>query len=79
MPGEPISPAFHELLGRALTDKDFRAKLYNEQDLALSEYDLNDTDRAAISRLSAEQLEEHASKLGGKSAMTIKVVISKSF
>ena len=73
------SPALTELLGKALTDKEFRANLAAERETVIRKFDLTKADIAFLKKISAEQLEAQAQRLGGRAAWTIKIVISKSF
>tara|TARA_R110002096_G_scaffold36454_8_gene101825 strand:+ start:624 stop:1001 length:378 start_codon:yes stop_codon:yes gene_type:complete len=73
-------PGLSALLGRALTDEKFRGDLFELRDKILVDYDLSSRDLDALTRLDPETLEEQARRLGGGvNALTIKVVISKSF
>ncbi|MEK6279023.1 MAG: Os1348 family NHLP clan protein [Acidobacteriota bacterium] len=74
-----ISDNFAELVGRALTDKDFRQSLFKDRTKATRGFALTKNDRSALDRLTPEVLESQAARLGGRAALTIKVVISKSF
>ena len=77
--GGGASNGFSELIGRALTDKDFRASLYTKRDAALKGYSLTKADRAALDQLPREELENQAKLLGNRSALTIKIVIRVRF
>lgn len=68
-----------ELLGRALTDNELREKLLKDPDAIAKRFDLAAKDVEAIGKLDPETLEEAAGKLAGRTDLTIKVVISKSF
>ncbi len=78
--GSPEKPGLSALLGRALTDDKFRGDLFRLRDKTLGGYDLSARDLDALSRLDRKTLEDQAKRLGGGvNALTIKVVISKSF
>ena len=74
-----VSDNFTELVGRALTDKDFRRTLFANRTKATRGFGLTKVDRAALDRLTPEVLESQAARLGGRASLTVKVVISKSF
>lgn len=74
-----VSDSFNELIGRALTDKDFRTQLFDDRKGATRGVKLTKVDKAALERLTPDVLESQAARLGGRAALTIKVVISKSF
>lgn len=75
------SPGLTELLGRAITDADFRELLYQERAGAVSQYRLTDTDLKALDNLSRETLEEHAQQFaqGRPTEITIMIVIRVRF
>jgi hypothetical protein len=73
------SNGFSELIGRALTDREFRGALYSRRESALKGYNLTKADRAALEQLPREELENQAKLLGNRSALTIKVVIRVRF
>ncbi len=77
--GVGVGNGFSELIGRALTDRDFRAALYSRRESAVKGYKLTKADRAALEQLPREELENQAKLLGNRSALTIKVVIRVRF
>lgn len=76
-----VSPGFTELLGRALTDADFREALYRDQEAAVRDYRLTEADLVALQKLDRESLEEHARQFaaGGATELTIGIVIRIRF
>ena len=77
--GLQASAGFTELLGRALTDTEFRDELFRDRSKVVRRFRLSKADLATLDSLTKRQLEEQAGRLGGRAAITIKVVISKSF
>lgn len=73
------SAGLTELIGRALTDEEFRQRLYEDRQSTIADFELTRTDLKALDELSIDELEEQAARLGGRASITIKVVISKSF
>src|SRR4030095_555429 len=73
------SPALTELLGKALTDKEFRARLATEQKAATSGFNLTKSDLKVLNRITPDQLEEQAKRLAGRVGLMIKIVITKRF
>jgi hypothetical protein len=76
---DSVSDSFNELVGRALTDKDFRALLFSNQAKATRGFKLTSVDKEALKRLTVDNLESQAERLGNRAAITIKVVIRKKF
>jgi hypothetical protein len=76
---DSVSDSFNELIGRALTDKEFRALLFANQAKATRGFKLTSVDREALKRLTVDNLESQAERLGNRAAITIKVVIRKKF
>ena len=76
-----VSPGLTELLGRALTDVDFRESLYRDRETAVREYSLTETDLRALQNLDRETLEEHARQFaeGSATELTISIVIRIRF
>jgi hypothetical protein len=68
-----------ELIGRALTDKEFRQRLFDDRKAALRGVSLSAADQEALDSLTREDLDRHAALMGDKTALTIKVVIKKKF
>jgi hypothetical protein len=77
--GDSVSDSFNELIGRALTDNEFRALLFSNQAKATRGFKLTSVDREALKRLTVDNLESQAERLGNRAAITIKVVIRKKF
>jgi hypothetical protein len=75
------SPGLTELLGRALTDDEFRERLFSDQAAATREFQLTETDRAALEDLDRAMLDREAGKLaaGSASALAISIVIKIKF
>ena len=75
------SPALIEVLGRAVTDDQFREKLYSDQEGATQGYMLTDIDREALANLPKEELDNQAQRFGSASAtgLTIGIYIKGSF
>ena|ERR1051325_2432784 len=74
-----VSDSFNELIGRALTDKEFRKELFANQARATRGFKLTSVDREALKRLTPAMLESQAERFGNRAAITIKVVIRKKF
>ena len=68
-----------ELIGRALTDKEMRKRLFEDQERLAAEFDLPEKDIEALSVLDPVKFEDAAERLVGRAEWTIKVVIKKSF
>jgi hypothetical protein len=76
---DSVSDSFNELIGRALTDSEFRSLLFSDQAKATRGFKLTSVDREALKRLTVDNLESQAERLGNRAAITIKVVIRKKF
>jgi hypothetical protein len=74
-----VSDSFNELLGRALTDKEFRNTLFTNRAQATKGFRLTAVDRDALDRLTPDVLESQAERLGNRAALAIRVVIKKKF
>jgi len=74
-----VSDSFNELIGRALTDREFRGSLFSDQARATRGSKLTAVDREALKRLTPAMLEGQAERFGNRAAITIKVVIRKKF
>jgi hypothetical protein len=70
---------FLEVVGRALTDEQFRELLYTDRAAATKEYTLTQADREALDRLPRQDLEEQAEVLAHTTDLTISIKISVSF
>lgn len=81
MDASNASPGLTELLGRALTDTEFRDLLYSDRDAAVRDYQLSETDLQALQNLSREALDEHAQQFaeGSATEITIAIVIRVRF
>jgi hypothetical protein len=73
------SAGLTELIGHALADQDFRERLFTDREALLRDYELTERDREALERLSRDELEQQAERLGGRASITIKIAITKSF
>jgi hypothetical protein len=78
--GRP-SQGLTELIGRALTDRDFRESLFRDRAKAVERYELSPADLEALDHLSRETLEEHARQFseGDALALTIGIFIRIKF
>jgi len=74
-----VSSAFLELVGRALTDDQFRELLYNDRSAAVADYDLTEADEEALDQLTREKLEEQAEVLTHSSQVAISIVVRVKF
>jgi len=75
---QPVSPAFTEIIGRALTDEDFRTRLFEDRTAALEGHQLADkrlggarqhparAARGAGSPLRPRWCHRHAGRRGGQ-------------
>src|SRR6266699_6425896 len=81
-PAKPSpSSGLSEVIGKALTDKEFRTTLFKNRPSALRGYRLSKGDRSALDSLTEKDIEEHAAQLGAGASpqWTIKIVITKHF
>jgi len=76
---EGVSPAFMELVGRAITDEQFRDRLYSDRQTAIADYQLTDVDEAALEDLTREKLEEQAEVMTHASQISISIKITYHF
>jgi hypothetical protein len=76
---EVVSQQFLELVGRALTDKEFRDLLYSDREAATKEYSLTAVDEQALDEMSEERLEDHAEVMTHEANVTISIKISVKF
>ena len=58
--------AVSQIIGRAVTDDEFRALLFANPDQALKGYELTDDEIAALSDLKQEDLEDFSTKLDSR-------------
>jgi hypothetical protein len=70
---------FLEVVGRALTDDQFRELLYTDRAEATKSYTLTQADQDALDRLPRQDLEQQAEVLAHTSDLAISVKISISF
>jgi hypothetical protein len=73
---EGVSPAFTQIVGRALTDPSFRSRLFEDRQAALEGFTLAPTDIEALDSLPRQQLEEEAVKFERGSAVATTVGVS---
>jgi hypothetical protein len=64
-----------EVIGRALTDKEFRDLLFNNRSKAIQGFRLSRGDRESLERLSREEIEAEAERLGDRTSLVMRVVI----
>ncbi len=74
-----VSPAFLELVGRALTDVDFRDLLYSDREAATREYSLTEIDEQSLDELTRERLEEQAEVMTHATNVAISVTVKGTF
>jgi hypothetical protein len=74
-----VSDSFTELIGRALTDKEFRSTLFSNRARATRGYKLTSADREALERVTPDLLENQAERLGNRASLAIMVVVKKKF
>lgn len=74
-----VSDSFNELIGRALTDREYRDTLFSNRARATKGYKLTAVDREALDRLTPDLLESQAQRLGNRASLAIMVVIKKKF
>jgi hypothetical protein len=75
-----VSQQFLELVGRALTDEEFRDLLYSDREAATSEYSLTAIDEEALNEMTRERLEDHVEVMThAASNVTISIKISVKF
>lgn len=58
--------AVSKVIGRAVTDAEFRALLFSDPDQALKDYDLTDDEVDALKNLKQEDLEDFSTKLDSR-------------
>jgi hypothetical protein len=71
-----VSPAFTQIVGRALTDSGFRQRLFDDRDAALEGFTLAPADIEALDSIPREQLEDEAQKFERGSAVATTVGVS---
>jgi hypothetical protein len=76
-----VSQGFTEVIGRALIDKDFRTRLYEDREAALKGLPLAPADLEALEQVPQKELEQHAERFeqGSATALTISVAIKGHF
>ncbi|GAA5118988.1 hypothetical protein GCM10023320_24000 [Pseudonocardia adelaidensis] len=79
--GSEPSRGFTELIGRALTDEQFRDSMFRDRAAVVEPFALTPTDLEALDSLSRETLDEHARQFaeGNATALTISIVIRIRF
>jgi hypothetical protein len=77
--GDKPSRGLIALLGKALTDKDLRSKLFADPDAPAREFDLSEPDAEAIKKLEAAKFEHAATQLARRPDITVKVQVTKRF
>jgi hypothetical protein len=80
-PSQTPSPSLEELLGRALTDDEFRNRLYDDREQAIKDYKLTASDLAALDNLPRDELENYAQRFAahGAPALTIMIFVRVKF
>ena len=75
------SEGLTELIGRALTDRQFREALYQDRAKTIERYQLTPADLEALDNLSREMLDEHARRFeaGSAAGLTISIFIKGKF
>ncbi len=58
--------AVSQIIGRAVTDADFRETLFSNPEQALQGYDLTEDDKEALKNLKQEDLEDFSTKLDSR-------------
>jgi hypothetical protein len=58
--------AVSQIIGRAVTDAEFRALLFSNPDQALQGYDVSDDEIEALKNLKQEDLEDFSTKLDSR-------------
>ena len=58
--------AVSQIIGRAVTDAEFRKALFSNPEQALQGYDLTEDDKEALKNLKQEDLEDFATKLDSR-------------
>jgi hypothetical protein len=71
-----VSPQFLELVGRALTDTEFRDLLYSDREAATSGYTLTDVDEQSLDEMTRERLEEHVEVMTHTTSTAVSVGIT---
>ncbi|PYS90787.1 MAG: hypothetical protein DMF64_14025 [Acidobacteria bacterium] len=74
-----VSPALQELIGRAITDRDFRKALFADREKATRGYKLTPIDRESLNRIRPADLEQQAAMMANKVNITIMVKITIHF
>jgi hypothetical protein len=74
-----ISPALQELIGRAITDAEFRNTLFKDRARATKGYKLSKIDQDTLAKLTPQQIEEQAQVFAKKMEIYIFVKITIHF
>lgn len=76
---QSVSSDFLELVGRALTDEQYRDLLYSDREAAVEDYRLTEIDNEALDQLTRDKLEEQAEVLTHSSQISISIVVRVKF
>jgi hypothetical protein len=79
MAADKPSDGLIALLGKALTDKDLRAKLFADPDATAREFQLSEPDAEAIKKLEPKKFEHAAGELANRPNIAVKVQVTKRF
>lgn len=73
---EPGRAGLTELLARALTDSQFREKLFSDREAAVQEYQLSQGDLEAVAHLDRKEIDQQAQSLahGASSRAGVRLV-----
>lgn len=74
-----ISPALQEVIGRAITDAEFRKLLFQDRARAIKGFKLTKIDLSALDKLTPKQIEEQAQVFAKKMEIYIFVKITIHF
>jgi hypothetical protein len=77
--GDKPGRGLTELLGKALTDKEMRSKLFADPDGTARAFNLSGQDTEALKKLDSAKFEHAATQLASRQEWTVKVVVSKKF
>jgi hypothetical protein len=61
-----VQDAVSQIIGRAVTDPEFRDLLFSNPEQALQDYELSDDEVEALKNLKQEDLEDFSAKLGSR-------------
>ena len=74
-----ISPALQELIGRAITDAEFRKALFADRAKATKGFKLTSIDQKALAKLTPDQIEKQATVFAKKLEIYVFVQITIHF